>query len=251
MKVCIMCSEVISDWYRYQLILNGEKSVLYQKWKYITETVLILVCIHFIPLVLLNNNIGINSEIWYTLTPAVRGCHHPLWCHEGYALAGSLRSSETTLLHNMLLTLLCYIGLLLSDQPDTDMYLTSMLCLSLTPAVALILALSPSRSEEGLSSMEIDAHFRYYFQHPWSRLIVAYLVTFFNFLIFAEDPVSHSQTEAHMIVVGNCFSFLFNKYPGLGWNILKVVCWTLAIITGLLAGKFIFHRQVFGKSCTQ
>ncbi|KAK2842523.1 hypothetical protein Q5P01_012723 [Channa striata] len=72
----------------------------------------------------------------------------------------------------------------------------------------------------GLGRM--DACFRYYFQHPWSRLIVAYLVTFFNFLIFAEDPVSHSQTEAHMIVVGNCFSFLFNKYPGLGWNILKI-----------------------------
>lgn len=96
--------------------------------------------------------------------------------------------------------------------------------------------------------MEIDARFRYYFQHPWSRLIVAYLVTFFNFLIFAEDPVSHSQTEARMIVVGNCFSFLFNKYPGLGWNVLKVVCWILAMITGLLAGKFIFHRQLFGKS---
>uniref|UniRef100_A0A3P9MID6 Transmembrane protein 117 n=1 Tax=Oryzias latipes TaxID=8090 RepID=A0A3P9MID6_ORYLA len=95
--------------------------------------------------------------------------------------------------------------------------------------------------------MEIDACFRYYFQHPWSRLIVAYLVTFFNFLIFAEDPISHSQTEAHIMVVGNCFSFLFNKYPGLGWNILKVICWTLAIITGLLAGKFIFHRQLFGR----
>ncbi|KAK1888254.1 Transmembrane protein 117 [Dissostichus eleginoides] len=93
--------------------------------------------------------------------------------------------------------------------------------------------------------MEIDARFRYYFQHPWSRLIVAYLVTFFNFLIFAEDPISHSQTEAHMIVVGNCFSFLFNKYPGLEWNALKVICWILAIITGMLAGKFIFHRQLF------
>ncbi|XP_019896115.1 transmembrane protein 117 isoform X3 [Esox lucius] len=62
--------------------------------------------------------------------------------------------------------------------------------------------------------MDIDPCFRYYFQHPWSRLFVAYLVTFCNFLIFAEDPVSHSQTEAHMIVVGNCFSFIINKYPG-------------------------------------
>ncbi|XP_059916385.1 LOW QUALITY PROTEIN: transmembrane protein 117 [Gadus macrocephalus] len=93
--------------------------------------------------------------------------------------------------------------------------------------------------------MEIDARFRYYFQHPWSRMVVAYLVTFCNFLIFAEDPISHSQTQTHMAVVGNCFSFLFNKYPGGGWNAVKVVCWILAIITGLLAGKFIFHRRLF------
>uniref|UniRef100_W5M0L6 Transmembrane protein 117-like n=1 Tax=Lepisosteus oculatus TaxID=7918 RepID=W5M0L6_LEPOC len=97
------------------------------------------------------------------------------------------------------------------------------------------------------TGMEIAGRFRYYFQHPWSRLIVAYLVTFFNFLIFAEDPVSHSQTEAHMIVVGNCFSFIVNKYPGGGWNVLKVLMWLMAIITGLFAGKFIFHQQLFGR----
>ncbi|XP_051547773.1 transmembrane protein 117 [Myxocyprinus asiaticus] len=98
-----------------------------------------------------------------------------------------------------------------------------------------------------LRRMEIDVRFRYYFQHPWSRLVVAYLVTFFNFLIFAEDPISHSQTEAHMIVVGNCFSFVVNKYPGGGWNFLKVLMWILAIITGLIAGKFLFHRRLFGR----
>lgn len=127
-------------------------------------------------------------------------------------------------------------------------------CRHLIPTLRPLLSLSIHLLSQaycgcGLSRMGIDAHFRYYFQHPWSRLIVAYLVTFFNFLIFAEDPVSHSQTEAHMIVVGNCFSFLFNKYPGLGWNILKVLLWILAIIAGMLAGKFIFHRQLFGKSC--
>ncbi|XP_053575178.1 transmembrane protein 117 [Bombina bombina] len=89
--------------------------------------------------------------------------------------------------------------------------------------------------------------FRYYFQHPWSRIIIAYLVTFFNFLIFAEDPVSHSQTEANIIVVGNCFSFVFYKYPGGGWNVLKVILWIIAIITGLIAGKFIFHQRLFGQ----
>ncbi|XP_047676136.1 transmembrane protein 117 isoform X2 [Tachysurus fulvidraco] len=98
-----------------------------------------------------------------------------------------------------------------------------------------------------IRGMEIGVRFRYYFQHPWLRLLIAYLVTFFNFLIFAEDPVSHSQTEAHMIVVGNCFSFILNKYPGGGWNVLKVLMWILAIITGLIAGKFFFHRRVFGR----
>ncbi|XP_019790143.2 transmembrane protein 117 isoform X7 [Tursiops truncatus] len=90
--------------------------------------------------------------------------------------------------------------------------------------------------------------FRYYFQHPWSRLIVAYLVIFFNFLIFAEDPVSHSQTEANVIVVGNCFSFVTNKYPReVGWRLLKVLLWLLAILIGLIAGKFLFHQRLFGQ----
>uniref|UniRef100_A0A3Q2Z7U9 Uncharacterized protein n=1 Tax=Hippocampus comes TaxID=109280 RepID=A0A3Q2Z7U9_HIPCM len=97
--------------------------------------------------------------------------------------------------------------------------------------------------------METTASFCYYFKHPWSRITVAYLVVFFNFLIFAEDPVSHSQTEAYIAVVGNCFSFLFNKYPGAGWSVLKVGCWLLAILTGLVAGKFVFHQLLFGKSC--
>ncbi|XP_038598038.1 transmembrane protein 117 isoform X1 [Tachyglossus aculeatus] len=94
----------------------------------------------------------------------------------------------------------------------------------------------------------MDKDFRYYFQHPWSRLIVAYLVIFFNFLIFAEDPVSHSQTEANVIVVGNCFSFVTNKYPREGgWRLLKVLLWLLAILIGLIAGKFLFHQRLFGQ----
>jgi hypothetical protein len=32
------------------------------------------------------------------------------------------------------------------------------------------------------------------FQHPYLRLFVCYLVIFCNFLVFAEDPLSHSKT---------------------------------------------------------
>lgn len=43
------------------------------------------------------------------------------------------------------------------------------------------------------NSLYMDRDLRYYFQHPYLRLIVAYLVIFCNFLLFAEDPVSHSH----------------------------------------------------------
>nr|CAD7259491.1 unnamed protein product [Timema shepardi] len=37
---------------------------------------------------------------------------------------------------------------------------------------------------------------RYYFQHPYARLFVTYFVIFCNFLLFAEDPISHSHTAS-------------------------------------------------------
>lgn len=114
--------------------------------------------------------------------------------------------------------------------------------------ITLCICVFTYRQKPVLQYLRMDKDFRYYFQHPWSRLVVAYLVIFFNFLIFAEDPVSHSQTEANVIVVGNCFSFVTNKYPeGGGWRFLKVFLWLLAILTGLIAGKFLFHQRLFGK----
>uniref|UniRef100_A0A8C4R6V3 Transmembrane protein 117 n=1 Tax=Eptatretus burgeri TaxID=7764 RepID=A0A8C4R6V3_EPTBU len=88
--------------------------------------------------------------------------------------------------------------------------------------------------------------FRYYFQHPWSRLSLAYLVIFLNFLMFAEDPVSHSQAEAKVAVIGNCFSFMLNRYPGPLWSILKVALWVSAIAGGMIVGKMLIHRALFG-----
>ncbi|GLH07127.1 Uncharacterized protein GBIM_12655 [Gryllus bimaculatus] len=53
----------------------------------------------------------------------------------------------------------------------------------------------PSSSELQL----LDKHdLRYYFQHPYPRLFVTYFVIFCNFLLFAEDPISHSHTGAHV-----------------------------------------------------
>ena len=52
---------------------------------------------------------------------------------------------------------------------------------------------------------------RYYFQHPYCRLLIAYIIIFFNFLIFAEDPVSHSVIEAELPVIGNDVGFLIYR----------------------------------------
>uniref|UniRef100_UPI00358F731C transmembrane protein 117 isoform X2 n=1 Tax=Myxine glutinosa TaxID=7769 RepID=UPI00358F731C len=101
----------------------------------------------------------------------------------------------------------------------------------------------PKKSESAfLSQLQ---NFRYYFQHPWSRLSLAYLVIFLNFVMFAEDPVSHSQTEAKVAVIGNCFSFVLNRYPGPLWSLLKVALWLSAIAGGMIVGKMLIHRALF------
>lgn len=91
--------------------------------------------------------------------------------------------------------------------------------------------------------MERDA--RYFFQHPYSRLIVAYLVVIANFLVYAEDPVAHSVKESHVPVIGNDFSFLFTKYPKNHWSVIKFIFWMCGIFTGLVLGKLLFHELLF------
>lgn len=88
---------------------------------------------------------------------------------------------------------------------------------------------------------------RYYFQHPYARLFVAYFVIFCNFLIYAEDPVSHSRANCTIPLVGNDYAFVTYRYPPGGWSVLKVFLWLLAIIVGLLVGKFFFHKLVFNR----
>jgi len=85
-------------------------------------------------------------------------------------------------------------------------------------------------------------NFKYWFQHPYLRLIVCYFVILCNFLVFAEDPVSHSKREADIPVVGNVFSFVFTKYPpDWRWRFLKVTMWLLAVGVGMVFGKTIIH----------
>nr|XP_046914791.1 uncharacterized protein LOC124495451 [Dermatophagoides farinae] len=94
-------------------------------------------------------------------------------------------------------------------------------------------------------SVHMRKDFRYYFQHPYSRLFVAYFVIFCNFLIFAEDPLSHSLMECSIPVLGNVISLLFTKYPReFEWQFIKASMSLSAIILGLFIGKFFLHHIV-------
>lgn len=55
----------------------------------------------------------------------------------------------------------------------------------------------PSKEDEeeetpDLSLPTIEKDLRYYFQHPYLRLFATYFIIICNFLLFAEDPISHS-----------------------------------------------------------
>ncbi|KAH3727635.1 transmembrane protein 117-like [Dreissena polymorpha] len=89
--------------------------------------------------------------------------------------------------------------------------------------------------------------FRYYFQHPYSRLVIAYLVVFCNFLIYAEDPVAHSRKECLIPMIGNDVAFICTRYPPNAWSLLKVAFWLVGLIVGLFLGKLFVHGFLFNR----
>ncbi|KAL3190123.1 hypothetical protein MRX96_020440 [Rhipicephalus microplus] len=96
---------------------------------------------------------------------------------------------------------------------------------------------------QSVLSLYVQKDFRYFLQHPYARLFVSYFVVFCNFLVFAEDPISHSRTESEIPVFGNVFSFVCTKYPPeWGWRCAKVLLWLLALFCGLVCGKYFIHH---------
>lgn len=68
---------------------------------------------------------------------------------------------------------------------------------------------STNQSEE--ENPRTKKNFAYYFRHPYFRIATSYLVVFCNFLIFAEDPVSHSYTDCIIDIIGNMYGFVFAR----------------------------------------
>ncbi|XP_049268716.1 transmembrane protein 117 isoform X1 [Rhipicephalus sanguineus] len=96
---------------------------------------------------------------------------------------------------------------------------------------------------QSVLSLYVQKDFRYFLQHPYARLFVSYFVVFCNFLVFAEDPISHSRAESEIPVFGNVFSFVCTKYPPeWGWRCAKVLLWLLALFCGLVCGKYFIHH---------
>ena len=96
-------------------------------------------------------------------------------------------------------------------------------------------------------SYVMEKDFRYYFQHPYLRIFIAYFVTFCNFLIYAEDPVAHSMKECTIPMIGNDFAFVCTRYAPNAWSLLKVVLWLAAIGVGIVVGKMLVHTLLFSK----
>lgn len=68
----------------------------------------------------------------------------------------------------------------------------------------------PSPKEDTPPSID-KKDLRYYFQHPYLRLFSTYFTIFCNFLLFAEDPISHSHAGDFIVIVDNKLSlFLLN-----------------------------------------
>ena len=65
--------------------------------------------------------------------------------------------------------------------------------------------------QEEQKKPEVKRNFVYYFRHPYFRITTSYLVVFCNFLIFAEDPVSHSYTDCIIDIIGNMYAFVFSR----------------------------------------
>lgn len=84
---------------------------------------------------------------------------------------------------------------------------------------------------------------RYCFQHPYLRLFTTLTIIFCNFLLFAEDPISHSRTGEWSI--SRCIG-------GGGYLTLKgfpLVYYT--VINHLLCSCFFRGCDSFGWKCIQ
>ena len=97
---------------------------------------------------------------------------------------------------------------------------------------------SPDTTTQGCCSRT-----EWYFRHPWTRLFMAFIIMFCNFLLVAEDPIAHSQKEASIPVVGNCISLVILRWEGF-WIALKIGLIVIGLVLGVFLGKVVLHNLI-------
>ena len=83
--------------------------------------------------------------------------------------------------------------------------------------------------------------FRYYFQHPYFRLFIAFSVPLMNFLMYAEDPVAHAFNNCDIPIVGTVFNFTFTRWTNDVWGLIHGFFLALGILEGCTFGKSWVH----------
>eukprot|EP01006_Ploeotia_vitrea_P046867 TRINITY_DN67068_c3_g1_i2.p1 TRINITY_DN67068_c3_g1~~TRINITY_DN67068_c3_g1_i2.p1 ORF type:complete len:414 (+),score=209.31 TRINITY_DN67068_c3_g1_i2:93-1334(+) len=90
---------------------------------------------------------------------------------------------------------------------------------------------------------------RYYMRHPNFRAFIATYIAVCNFLIYAEDPIAHSQAEAEIPLIGSAISLIITDYPDdhAGLWAFKFFFAILWIVIGMYIGRqWIHHRLLYG-----
>jgi len=96
-----------------------------------------------------------------------------------------------------------------------------------------------------------SAYFEYGLRHPYARLFNAVLVIGANFMLYAEDPMAHSNVTSDLPGVGNVFNLLLAHWPDtFGLVCLKLLMAVLGVVCGLLIGKKIIHDRCL-RDCLQ
>eukprot|EP01065_Artemidia_motanka_P052917 TRINITY_DN967_c0_g1_i1.p1 TRINITY_DN967_c0_g1~~TRINITY_DN967_c0_g1_i1.p1 ORF type:complete len:638 (+),score=127.78 TRINITY_DN967_c0_g1_i1:140-2053(+) len=97
----------------------------------------------------------------------------------------------------------------------------------------------------------------YYFYHPVTRLITAACVMVCNFLMYGQDPVSHSAAVAELPVVGSMVSWVYPKEwrfdpedaPTIVEVIIRIGVLCVILTFGVVVGRVLVHHVLLRHCC--